>query len=158
MNWSNLNVDISKSLPIFPYHCAKLTVQNKWLEPGLLWVFRTKSLLRLETKLGKDELSSCSFRLLYRKSFRWKHWNIIHRWKKMLTSHILAWHKSVLVEQTGPTASQYCQMRCIAGQNMWYSKYIAMLMDDRWSQQQSQVIRQSLIGINWSCRNARCLE
>lgn len=66
-----------------------------------------------------------------RKSFKRKHWNIIHRWKKNAHWLTLAWHKSVFVEQTGPTASQYCQMTCIAGENILYSEYIVTLMVDR---------------------------
>lgn len=113
------------------YHCAKLTVQNKWLEPGLLWVFRTKSLLRLWAKLGKDELFLTSNGHKQQKILQMKTLKHYPQVEKNAHWLALAWHKTVFVEQTGPTASQYCQMTCIAGENMLYSEYIVTLMVDR---------------------------
>ncbi len=64
--------------------------------------------------------------------------------EKMLPSYILAWCKSVFIQQTGPTASQYCQMR-----NSWQNVLCSKI--NHTTSWQPAVIRQSLICIYSSC-------
>lgn len=141
MNWSNPNVDISKPSPMFSYHCAKLTVQNKF-EPGLLWELWRNPFPRLQTKLGKAELTFCTFWLLLATNASGEDTETLSTGEKMLTF----WLGVNLSSFNKPVQQQASIVRWeIARQNVLYLKYIAILI--AYSQQLSDNPLSLFIGV-----------
>ncbi len=93
--------------------CSLITVQNSQCKTRAWLVVRVlkKSLPQTANKVRQSWIN-----FVYvltstgHKCFRRRPRNIIRRWKNAPFSY-LAWCKSVFIQQTGPTASQYCQMR-----------------------------------------------